>query len=56
MPAMLCGEQEMCRQGFIFRNINSVCLKQVSIVGVDGEAVTAENVKLLENKEIEVLT
>ncbi len=45
MPAMLCGEQEMCRQGFIFRNIHTVILEDVSVAGADGDMMITENVK-----------
>lgn len=49
MPAMLCGEQEMCRQGFILRNIHKVILEDVTVEGAEGEVIMSEQVDEIQN-------
>lgn len=45
MPAMLCGEYELCRQGFIFRNVHTIILEDVQASGMDGDMIITENVE-----------
>ena len=48
-PAMLCGIEEVSRQGIIAENVEKLVLKNVRVKGQDGETVNVKAVDKIEN-------
>ncbi len=44
VAAMMLGCEEGCKQGMVVSNINKLILKNVHVVGCEGEAIVADNV------------